>query len=191
MDTIIYTQLVEDPEFDDAIKVANDLKQSLRDSLSCRRTTLANLRLMKQEVEESYDISRKARIGGAVAITTGLALTVIGFGLTFVTFGASLGFTYAGCTMAAAGAATMGGGEVGYYAVSLNTLKQAEYACNVDREMMKKVENNGKKFTHHIESLAKKHNTSSEGIYDFIKSKLGVATKVGKGLYSGYKLIDD
>ena len=186
----IYTQLVEDPEFDDAIKVANDLKQSLRDSLSSRRTTLANLRLMKQEVEESYNKSRKARIGGAVAATTGSALAVVGFGLSFVTLGATLGLTIAGGTLAAAGGITLAGAGIGYYVVSQDTLKHAQNACDVDRDLMKKVENNGKKFTRRIESLAKKYNTSSDGIYEIIKSKLGVATKVGKFLYNAYKLGD-
>ena len=44
---------------------------------------------------------------------------------------------------------------------------------------MKKVENNGKKFTHYIESLAKKHNTLSSDIYEIIRD---VRLKVGKAL---------
>ena len=49
---------------------------------------------------------------------------------------------------------------------------------------------NRKKLACHIESLAKKHNTSSDSIYDTIKSKIDVATKVGKACHSGCKLID-
>ena len=48
-----------------------------------------------------------------------------------MTFGASLGLTFAGGTMAVAGLLTIGGAEIGYYAVSLKTLKQAEKAYNV------------------------------------------------------------
>ena len=43
---------------------------------------------------------------------------------------------------------------------------------------MKKVEDDGKKLACHIESLAKKHNTSSDSIYDTIKSKFSVAKKL-------------
>ena len=128
----IYKQLVEDPEFDDAIAVVTDLKQSLRNSLSSRKTTLANLRTMKQEVEESYDKSRKARIGSTVATTTRSTLAVIGFGLSFVTLGASLGLSIAGCVLAAAGGITVAGAEIRYYAVWKNTLEQAQNSCDLD-----------------------------------------------------------
>ena len=183
----IYKQLVEDPEFDDAIKVTTDLKQSLRDSLSCRETTLANLRTMKQEVEANYVKSRQACIGGTVATTTGSILSVMGFGLSFLTAGASLGLTVAGGVLAATGGATIAGAEIIYYIVSNNTLKNAQNACNVDREKMEKVEANGRKLSNHIESLAAKHNTSSSDIYEIIRD---VGLKVGKSLYCGYKLID-
>ena len=73
---------------------------------------------MKQEVEDSYDKSRKARIGGTVATTTRSTLVLIGFGLSFVTLGASLGSTIAGSVLAAAGGITLAGAEVGYEAVS-------------------------------------------------------------------------
>ena len=190
----IYTPLLEDAEIDDAIKAGTDLKQSLREALSSRKTTLANLRKMKQEVEESYDKSRKARIGGTTATITGSILTIIGFGLGFVTLGASLGLSIAGGLLAAAGGVIIAGAEIGYYAVSRNTLKQAQNACDVDRDLMKKVENNGKKFTSCIESLAKKHNTSSDVVYEIIKfmwqGGVNVGIKVTKGLYCGYKLFD-
>ena len=42
-------QLV-DPEFDHALKVGTDLKQSFRNLLSSQKTTLANLRKMKPGV---------------------------------------------------------------------------------------------------------------------------------------------
>ena len=75
-----------------------------------------------------------------------------------------------------------------------NNLKHAQNACDVDRNLMKVVENNGKKFTICIESLAKKHKTSSDVVYEIIKftwqGSVNVGIKVTKGLYCGYKLID-
>ena len=187
MAVAIYGQLVEDPEFDDALKAVTDLKQSLKDSLSYRETTLDNLRKMKKEVEDNYDKSRQVLVGGTAATTTGSVLSIIGFGLSFVTAGASLSLTVAGGILAATGGAAVAGAELVYYIVSNNTLKNAQTACNVDREKMEKVEANGRKFSNHIESLAAKHNTSSGHIYEIIRD---VGLKVGKGLYCGYKLFD-
>ena len=39
------------------------------------------------------------------------------------------------------------------------TTRNAGNACNVDQDLMKVVENNRKKFSCHIESLARKHST--------------------------------
>ena len=183
----IYTQLIEDPEFDDALKAVTDLKQSLKDSLSYRENTLANLRIMKKEVEDNYGKSRQVCVGGTAAATTGSVLSIIGFGLSFVTAGASLSLIVAGGILAATGGAAVAGAELVYYIVSNNTLKNAQTACNVDREKMEKVEANERKFSNHIESLAAKHNTSSGHIYEIIRD---VGLKVGKGLYCGYKLFD-
>ena len=183
----IYGQLVENPEFDDALKAVTDLKLSLKDSLSYRETTLANLRKMKKEVEDNYDKSRQVLVGGTAATTTGSVLSIIGFGLSFVTAGASLSLSVAGGILAATGGAAVAGAKLTYYIVSNNTLKNAQTACNVDREKMEKVEANRRKFSNHIESLAAKHNTSSGHIYEIIRD---VGLKVGKGLYCGYKLFD-
>ena len=187
MAVAIYTQLIEDPEFDDALKAGTDLKQSLKDSLSCRKTTLDNLRIMKKEVEDNYVKSRQVCVGGTAATTTGSVLSIIGFGLSFVTAGASLSLTVAGGILAATGGVAVAGAELVYYIVSNNTFKNAQTACNVDRERMEKVEANGRKFSNYIESLAAKHNTSSGQIYEIIRN---VGLKVGKGLYCLCKLFD-
>ena len=180
-------QLLEDSELGDTLKAFADYKQSIKDLLPTRETTLKNLRLMKQQVEDKYIESRKFCFGGTAVTSTGSVLTVVGFGLSFVTAGASLGLSVAGVVLAAAGGATVAGAELKYYLESNTTLENAQTACNVDREKMEKVDACGKKLNNHIESLAAKHNTSSGHIYEIIRD---VGLKVGKGLYCGYKLFD-
>lgn len=175
----IYSKVIEDSEFDDTLKAFGDYKQSIKDLLSTRETTLENLRSMKQQVEDNYVKSRKFLFGGAAATVTGSTLTIIGFGLSFVTAGASLGLTVAGSALGAVGGATVAGAELKYYLESNTTLENAQKACNVDREKMEKVEANGKKLNNYIESLAAKHNTSDGHIYEIIRD---VGLKVGKGL---------
>ena len=114
---------------------------------------------MKQEVENSYDKSRKARIGNNVVFIAGSTLVSIGFFLSFVTLGASLCFSIPDNALEAAGEIIIVGTDIGYYIVSKTTLKNAGNACNVDQDLMKVVENKRKKFSCHIESLAKKHST--------------------------------
>lgn len=87
-------------------------------------------------MEESYDKSRKAKIAGHTAAVTGSALAIAGFGLSFVTFGASLGLLVAGGVMAASGGLTIACAEIGYYAVSQTIRKNAQDACDTDRESM-------------------------------------------------------
>ena len=183
-------KLVKDPEFNDAIKEVTDLIKSLENLLSKREITLTNVRKMKQDVEDSYNETRKTRIPSTLATATGSTLSIIGYALTPVTAGGSLALSVVGGVMAASGGAYIAYSEMKYYNVSQSTLKQAQNACDIDRNLMKKVEADGKKLACHIESLAKKHNASSDSIYDTIKSKVDVATKVGKVFYNGYKLID-
>ena len=48
MSAEIFSEFVRDSKLDDILKVITDIKQSLRDSLSSSKTTITNLRIMKQ-----------------------------------------------------------------------------------------------------------------------------------------------
>ena len=76
-----------------------------------------------------------------------------------MTLGASLCLSIPGNALAATGEIIIVGTDIGYYIVSKTTLKNARNACNVDQDLMKVVENNRKKFSCHIKSLAKKNST--------------------------------
>ena len=178
--------LLQDPQLQEAIQIGKDFKSSIESCLAVRETTLENLRKLKRETEESYDKSRKARIGGTVATITGATIGIVGFGLSFVTFGASLGLTIAGGILAVGGGVTVSGAEIGNFTVSKTHLKNAQAAYDTDREAMEKVKRLHERFTSCIKSLQTKHSRFSE---EHIRRVVIYMVKV-RGPYSAYKLID-
>ena len=117
------------------------------------------------------------------------ALAIAGFGLSFFTFGASLGLLIPGAVIAGAGGVTIAGAELGYLAVSQTKLQDAKNACKADRQLMIEVKELGDKFFKQIDFLAEKHNSTWEKMIAFVNyswnSKSGV-----RALYGGYKSID-
>ena len=133
-----YQKLIDDPELEQATATLSNLNEAIVNLLGSRETTIRSLKWLKHEVEESYDKSRKARIAGTTGTIVGSVLAITGFGLSFVTFGASLGLTIAGSILAASGGLTIAGADIGYQVVSHQDLKQAQKALDFDREKMEK-----------------------------------------------------
>lgn len=183
--------LLQDPQLQEAVQIGNELKSSIEACLAIRDITLENLRKLKHNTEESYDKSRKARIAGTVGTITGATIGVVGFGLSFVTFGASLGLTVAGGILAGAGGVTIGGAEIGNFAVSKTHLKNAQAACDTDREAMEKAKHLHDRLTSCIESLQTRHPKFSEERIRAIVINMVKYGKSGvKGAYGAYQLID-
>ena len=59
-------KLIDDPQFSEAERTYKCLEEALTEVLSARETTITNLKKLKEEVETSYDLSRKSLIGGTV-----------------------------------------------------------------------------------------------------------------------------
>ena len=184
--------LLQDPQLQEAAEIGEEFKSSIERCLTVRETTLKSLRKLKHETEESYDKSRKARIGGTVATITGATIGIIGFGLGFVTAGIGLvvlGVT--GAVIAGAGSVTVGGAEIGYLAVSQLNIKHAQAACDTDREAMQEAKNLHEKLTSCIESLQKKHpRFSEEDILAMVIKTVKYGVPAAKGMFSSYKLVD-
>ena len=152
--------------------------------LVTREDTLKILWKYKDEVEQSYDKSRKAKIAGHTAAVTGSAIAIVGFGLTFVTFGASLALTAAGSALAVSGGLTTAGAEVGYYAVSQTTLKNAQSTCDTDRERMENVQKLGGQLTEQVKLLAERYPSfSEEGVLFILKDAWNGGKLLGRGIY--------
>lgn len=137
-DDEIYHSARETLEIEDQLK---KLEKELRRALEIRQQqTEPELRSLKRDIEESYDKSRKAKIGGTVATVTGSALGIVGFGLAFVTFGASLSLLVIGGVVGAAGGATVAGADIGYLVVSQKRMKRVKEVCRREERQQKRVQ---------------------------------------------------
>lgn len=160
-----YQKLINDSELEQATATFSNLNEAIATLLGSRETTIRSLKRLKHEVEESYDKSRKARIAGTTGTVAGSVLAITGFGLSFVTFGASLGLTIAGTILAAGGGLTIAGADIGYLVVSQQDLKRAQEALDVDREMMEKAKKLQKELVQLLDSLVNKYPTSNTKIF--------------------------
>lgn len=66
-------RLMDDPQFKEGEKIYTSFREALTKVLSARETTITNLKKLKEEVETSYDLSRKSLIGA----TTGKTAAVV------------------------------------------------------------------------------------------------------------------
>ncbi|CAC5387502.1 unnamed protein product [Mytilus coruscus] len=70
--------------------------------------TIKEILAIADNLDGHFERISKAKIGGSAAGITGGILAAVGFGLSFVTFGASLGLTIEGGIIAGAGGITVG-----------------------------------------------------------------------------------
>ena len=122
-----------------------------------------------------------------ITIIPGIA--IVGFGLSFVTFGVSLGLLIPGAALACLGGATIAGAEIGYLAVSKTKLKDANSAYKADIELVMEFKELREKFCKQLDSLAKKHNSTREKILAFVLHGWN-SKSAGRAFYSTYKTID-
>ena len=185
-------RLLDDYKWKEASEVGHSLKELINDYLNdVGFQAEIELTDLQKAVERSYNDSRKARIAGTTATITGSVIAIAGFGLSFVTLGASLGLTVAGAVLAAAGGVTIGGAEIGYLAVSRKKLKETEKACQESNEKMEEIKKRGKKYEELIKSLSTRHPTfTEENIFHLLRQAWDFTGPTLKTFYNGYKLID-
>lgn len=186
-----YQKLINDPKLEQATATFSNLNEAITTLLASRETTIRILKRLKRDVEESYDKSRKARIGGTCGTVVGSVLAITGFGLSFVTFGTSLVLTIAGTTLAAGGGITIAGADIGYLVVSQQDLKRAQEALDVDREMMEKAKKLQKDLIQLLDSLVTKYPTfQREDVLTMVQRCWQYGNSARKVVWSGYKLVD-
>ena len=72
------------------------LKKELHQLVDENDALVVELNNIADNLDEHFSRISKAKVGGATGAVVGGILGIIGFGLSFVTFGASLGLTIAG-----------------------------------------------------------------------------------------------
>ena len=88
--------LVNDCRFKEGVHSIQELDSGIPEWLTIRKYTLLLLKDLKKQIEDSYQKRCISKVTGASAATVGSVLGIVGFGLSFVTFGASLGLLIPG-----------------------------------------------------------------------------------------------
>ncbi|XP_060556326.1 uncharacterized protein LOC132716992 [Ruditapes philippinarum] len=119
-----------------------DLKQFFHSSLLQFTTSLSSY---ADELDAAYKNIKISKVAGQSGCVVGGVLAVIGFGLSFATFGASLGLCIAGGIIGGAGGIVTGGASIADYVKSKKASKNAEAQleeCNTAfNEILKKCNN--------------------------------------------------
>lgn len=91
---------------------AHKLEKNLNEWIKCKDEAVKELKELAVNLDDHFQKICKAKIAGSTTSLGGGILAVVGFGLSFVTFGASLGLTIAGSIIAGAGGITVGGSMI-------------------------------------------------------------------------------
>lgn len=103
-------------------QLQSDLYKFIEESKECTN----EIRRIAQEIDDHYSKITKAKIAGSALAIPGGIIAGVGFALSFVTFGASLGLSIAGGIMAGVGGATAGGAGIVDAILAKRTSKEAE-----------------------------------------------------------------
>ncbi|CAC5361450.1 unnamed protein product [Mytilus coruscus] len=118
-------------------KRLSNFKETLFEWTESCEQTVKEINALADNLDEHFGRISKAKIGGSTAGIVGGVMAAVGFGLSFVTFGASLGLTIAGGVIAGVGGATLGGSVATDAILSRNRKKAAEEIIKKYNEKMK------------------------------------------------------
>ena len=162
--------------------------------LQSREVLIKILTKIQEDIEQSYDKSRKAKVAGSVVSIAGAGVSILGFALIPVTLGGSIFLAIGGGAAAAAGGLTAAGADIGYYAVSKTKLEDAKSALKVDEEERKNLLKCGEEYERLITVFS---DTPKEKLSTQLKNFIhrnGDAPQIvvasGRGVYYSFKIID-
>ncbi len=167
-------RLLQDPEFNDAVKILADLEEAVLNRLRVHAAAYKNLEQCKEDTKLSREKGKKAIIGGLVGNVIGGVLMVTGIGLSFVTFGASLGLTIAGSVLSGLGSVTSVGASVGHKVVANQNKKhatlQVKTTSEITKDLLAETNRLEDSLAKALESLKSRHpNIPEERIWALLK----------------------
>ncbi|XP_053400552.1 uncharacterized protein LOC128557311 [Mercenaria mercenaria] len=98
-----------------------------------------NLLKYADDLDKAYKDIKISKIAGQSGCVVGGVLAVVGFGLSFVTFGASLGLCIAGGVIGGAGGVTTGGASIADSVKARDAKKKAEVQLKICNEAFCKI----------------------------------------------------
>ncbi len=183
-------ELFGDPDLEESVKLFNSFTETLRDLLKVLYEILDLLNEAKQSIEEGHYKHHAAKVAGVSASIVGGILLITGFGLSFVTFGASLGLTIAGGTVAALGSTTQMGAVIGYGVTSKNALKEFQWKVKSYWKLIAQADKQGTKLAKMLTSLKDKHPTVSvETVWALLKAARCAKATFSNGFHAGHAAV--
>ena len=102
-----------------------------------RENTVKTIRTTAEKLVKHHRNVNISRITGSVVAIGGSGIAILGFALTPVTFGASLGLTIAGAGIAAAGGVTAAGASIADTVITKTGVKEAQEQIQKQNERIR------------------------------------------------------
>ena len=128
----------------DEVELGRQLQKKRRDLLcewkGIRENTIKTIRTTADKLVTHRRNVNISRITGSLVAIGGSGIAILGFALTPVTFGASLGLTIAGAGIAAAGGITAAGASIVDTVITKTGVKEAQEQIEFDQNKLKEID---------------------------------------------------
>ncbi|XP_067044408.1 apolipoprotein L4-like [Acropora muricata] len=170
---------------EDLSKRAEKLKSMVGDWIPKRKATVNTLRVLADELQKHHDNVCIAQVAGSSTAIAAVIIGGVGFGLSFVTGGASILVAAGvmagiGAGFGAAGGVVNAGASITKLCIEKNTLKAAQKLIDEDREACKAIEKLRLKFEKEIsQDIKLKAIKVAGGTGSILKSCAAVGSSAG------------
>lgn len=170
---------------EDLSKRAEKLKSMVGDWIPKRKATVHTLRVLADELQKHHDNVCIAQVAGSSTGIAAVIIAAVGFGLSFVTGGASLIAAAGiiggiGAGFGAAGGVVSAGSSITKLCIEKNTLKTAQKLIDEDRDASEKIEKLRLKFEKEIsQNIKLKAIKVAVGTGSILKSCAEVGSSAG------------
>ena len=130
--------------------------EAVRQWLPVRIRTIQEIRDTANKLQEHHRNVNISRITGSSASIAGSVMAIVGFALTPVTLGASIGLSAAGIGIAVAGGATVAGASVADVFIEKSNVKDVQNRLDRDFKQVKAIQGIAERIEQIIQEIRKK-----------------------------------
>ena len=132
-----------------------DIKTAVQYWILIRNETISKIEATADKLQEHHRNVNISRVVGSSVSIGGGVLAIVGFALTPVTFGASLGLSIGGVALAAAGGATAAGASIADVAIQKSNVNFAQEQLHKDHEKLESINKMVDELNARIENLSR------------------------------------
>lgn len=178
---------IDESEIDPEVLVKiNDLKKKVRNVIEERKDNIEVIKGFANSINERHYRACATKVGGATTASIGSIIAVVGFFLSFETFGASLVVSVPGAILSGVGALTMTGADLGDFLFITATKKHIKNIMKREREKLQEIDELMKQLNIEMKSLAESYPNISKQKWKWWIKK---TSKSLKEIYKPYKIV--